>query len=65
VDEKDDFTRGYGLTPDELTRRAPVLKALNVVNYAPFIEQAADAGDAEALDRYKLRLSGALDLYSI
>jgi aminoglycoside phosphotransferase (APT) family kinase protein len=65
VDEKDDFTQGYGLTPDELTRRAPVLKALNVVNYAPFIEQAADAGDAEALDRYKLRLSGALDLYSI
>ena len=65
VDEKDEFTRGYGLTPDELARRAPALKALNLVNYAPFIEQAADANDTDALERYRLRLSGALDLYSM
>ena len=64
VDEKDAFTRGYGLSIEELERRAPAMKALNVINYAPFIERAAAAGDQEQMARYRLRLGGALDLYS-
>lgn len=34
IDEKEAFTRGYGVSPEELERRARALKALNVVNYA-------------------------------
>lgn len=65
VDEKDDFTQGYRLTPQDLERHAPVLKALNIVNYAPFIERAGEANDEEQVSRFRVRLSGALDLYSI
>jgi hygromycin-B 4-O-kinase len=64
VDEKEEFARGYELSPEELERHAPALKALNTINYAPFIERAAEANDVEQLERYRLRLSGALDLYA-
>ncbi len=65
VDEKDAFTRGYGIPPEELEQRAQTMKALNIVNYAPFIERAAEAGDEEQVARYRLRLGGTLDLYSL
>ena len=63
IDEKEAFTRGYQLAPEDLARRAPVVRALNIVNYAPFVEQAAHESDRDQLDRYRLRLSGGLDLY--
>lgn len=44
---------------------APVLKALNVTNYAPCIERAAAEGDERRLDQFRTRFSGALDLYSL
>jgi hygromycin-B 4-O-kinase len=44
---------------------APHLKALNLLNYAPYLQRAAEAGDAVQLERCRIRLSGALDLYSL
>ncbi len=41
------------------------MKAFNIVNYAPEIERIAEAKDATRLERYRTRLSGALDLYSL
>jgi hygromycin-B 4-O-kinase len=56
---------GYGLAPREVRDMAPYLKALNVINYVPYIERALETGDEAQLDRYRTRLSGALDLYSL
>jgi aminoglycoside phosphotransferase (APT) family kinase protein len=64
IDEKQEFLTGYGLPSKKLTEMAPVIKALNVINYAPFVEQFANLNDKAQLEHYKLRLSGALDLYS-
>lgn len=65
IDEKEIFLAGYGLDAPRLGEIAPVLKALNLVNYVPEIERLAAAKDAAQLARYRLRLSGALDLHSL
>ena len=44
---------------------APILKAINIINYAPFVERAAEEKDEQRLDQYRTRFSGALDLYSL
>jgi hygromycin-B 4-O-kinase len=44
---------------------APTLKAFNVINYAPYVEEAAKEGDKLRLEQYRTRFSGALDLYSL
>src|SRR5829696_4610413 len=63
IDEKEEFLRGYGLPGDELIEMAPILSALNVINYAPYIEEAEKANDTAQLENYRTRLSGSLDLY--
>ena len=40
------------------------MKALNLINYAPEVERLAESNDPARLEQYRLRLSGALDLYS-
>jgi aminoglycoside phosphotransferase (APT) family kinase protein len=65
IDEKQEFLLGYSLPSKKLTDIAPVIKALNLINYAPFVEQFANLNDKARLEQYKLRLSGALDLYSL
>lgn len=64
IDAKQAFLGGYGLREAEIVEMAPVLKALNILNYAPFVERAAEEGDEERLSQFRVRLSGALDLYS-
>lgn len=64
VDEKEVFLQGYGLPDKTLLEVMPVVKALNLIHYAPYIEQAVAANDKPQLANYKLRLSAALDLYS-
>ena len=44
---------------------APAIKALNVVNYAEQIALLVRQKDRAGLEQYRLRLSGALDLYSL
>ena len=65
VDAKHEFMAGYGLSESEVRDIAPVLKAINIMNYAPFVERAAAEGDKPKLEQYRTRLSGALDLYSL
>jgi aminoglycoside phosphotransferase (APT) family kinase protein len=65
IDAKQIFLSGYGVSEAKIQEMAPVLKALNIINYAPFVEQAAESGDQQRLDQYRTRFSGALDLYSL
>jgi aminoglycoside phosphotransferase (APT) family kinase protein len=68
MDEKDAFLDGYGLSPQEYRNRALGIKALNIINYAPFIERAYEVNDDRSkkyIDHMKTRLRGALDLYSV
>lgn len=63
IDQKGAFLKGYGLDEEMLVKLNPAIRALNTINYAPFIENAAEEGDEEQLQNFRLRLSGALDLY--
>lgn len=65
VDEKEAFLEGYGMRPGEVTRYGPLLASLNVINYAPVIEAAAASNDREELERFRARLKGAFDLFSM
>jgi aminoglycoside phosphotransferase (APT) family kinase protein len=65
IDEKQEFLQGYGLSEKEIVESAPFIKALNLLNYAPAIKRLAEAKDLERLEQQRIRLSGALDLYSL
>lgn len=65
VDAKHEFLLGYGLSQGEVREIAPVLKAINLLNYAPFVERTAEENDIPRLEQYRTRLSGALDLYTL
>lgn len=65
IDEKHAYLAGYGLDAARLAGIAPHLKALNLLNYAPYLQRAVDAGDAAQVERCRMRLGGALDLYSL
>jgi aminoglycoside phosphotransferase (APT) family kinase protein len=65
IDEKQLFIEGYGLNNQKLEEMAPLIKAFNIVNYHGVVEQAMKDHDREKLAGLKLRLIGALDLYSI
>jgi hygromycin-B 4-O-kinase len=65
IDEKHLFIDGYGLSNDEVAEMAPLIKAINIINYSNAIERAVEVRDHKTLDEFKLRLSGALDLYSL
>lgn len=65
IDEKHTFIDGYGIAAEQMEQMAPLIKALNILNYqsviAPFVEQ----GDQQKLAEFKLRLKGTLDLFSL
>jgi len=65
IDEKQVFLEGYGLPEKKVREIAPVMKAINIVNYAPEIERLAEAKDTVRLEQYRTRLGGALDFYSL
>jgi aminoglycoside phosphotransferase (APT) family kinase protein len=65
IDEKDLFIEGYGLNPKQVQEMSPLIKAFNIVNYSNAIAGAAESGDDKSLAQFRLRLSGALDLYSL
>jgi aminoglycoside phosphotransferase (APT) family kinase protein len=65
IDEKQEFLAGYGLPVKQFAEIAPVVKALNIINYAPQIEQMSESNDQAQIEQLRTRLSGALDLYSI
>lgn len=65
IDEKQILLEGYGLNAGKIREMMPVLKALNIINYAPSIERLAEKHDFRRLEQYRIRLSGALDLYCL
>jgi Ser/Thr protein kinase RdoA (MazF antagonist) len=65
IDEKQQFLAGYGVSDSFFTRLAPVIKALNIVNYEPAVQHLSKRERALKLKQYRLRLKGYLDLYSI
>src|SRR6185436_6633686 len=65
IDEKQEFLQGYGLSDKKLAELAPVIKALNLMNDAPQVERLVELNEKAQLERYRSRLSGALDLYSL
>ena len=65
VDDQEKFVTGYGMTPKRLAEIAPFVKAFNLLNYTDKINEALAAKDKAALEQFRMRLSGAFDLYSI
>lgn len=65
IDGKQYFLEGYGLSEKKMREIAPLVKAINLINYAPVIERMAQAKDAARLEQYRTRLGGALDLFSL
>ena len=65
IDEKQHFLDGYGLTEKKLEEIAPLMKAINIINYAPHIAHLAADKETTKLTQYRTRLAGTLDLYSL
>lgn len=65
IDAKHVFLEGYGLDEDEILAVSDVIKAINIINYAPYVAKAAEERDEALLAQYRTRFSGALDLYSL
>ncbi len=65
IDEKQLFLEGYGLKEKKIVGLMPLIKAINFINYAPEVERLAIEKDTAHLEKLRIRLSGALDLYSI
>lgn len=65
IDEKHMFIDGYELDNEQVAKMSPLIKAFNVINYSNAIERAVEVNDHKILGELKLRLNGALDLYSI
>jgi aminoglycoside phosphotransferase (APT) family kinase protein len=59
------FLEGYGLNGKQLMEIAPAMKVFNLLNYAPVIEQMVKDKQSAALDHYRARLHGALDMFSL
>lgn len=65
IDDKHAFIEGYGLRAEEVQQMAPLIKAFNILNYHGAAASAIAENDDEKLAEIKLRLSGALDLFSL
>ena len=65
IDEKHLFLEGYDLSIKQFEEMAPLIRAFNIINYSSAIEHAVATGDHKEIADFRLRLSGALDLYSL
>ncbi len=65
IDGKQYFLEGYGIGAKKFEEIAPLIKAINIINYAPEIERLYIAKETKQLEQFRTRLSGALDLYSL
>ena len=61
-DEKEAFLEGYELSPGQFERMVPVLRVLNLLNYAWAIGQASGDGQRQRVAWLKARLRGAFDV---
>jgi hygromycin-B 4-O-kinase len=65
IDAKQSFLEGYELDFDEFNKNAYSLTAFNIINYIPALERILKSRKKNVLELYKLRLEGALDLFSL
>lgn len=65
IDAKQHFIEGYGIQNRKLSDAMPLIKAFNILSYAPEVDGAAEKKDKLALERIRLRMAGAFDLYSL
>ena len=65
IDDKHLFIDGYELDNEQMTEMSPLIKAFNIINYSIPIERAVEVRDHKMLGEFRLRLNGALDLYSL
>jgi aminoglycoside phosphotransferase (APT) family kinase protein len=65
IDEKQQFLSGYGIADKQMDQISPATKALNIINYAPVVENLTARERTQKLKSYRMRLKGYLDLYSI
>lgn len=65
VDDKQFFLEGYGISAKKYLEIVKAIKALNIINYAPAIDNVIRLKNKSLLEFYKLRLSGDFDLYSL
>ncbi len=63
IDAKEVFLEGYEMSGEQIRQAAPYIRAVNQLQYAPFIERAAEQNDQHQLERLRTRLLGALNLY--
>ena len=64
IDEKQLFLEGYGIKEKKIAELMPVVKAINLINYAPEIERLAGEKDTAHLEALRTRLGGVLEMYS-
>jgi aminoglycoside phosphotransferase (APT) family kinase protein len=65
LDEKQIFIEGYGMALGEYLKIVNYIRAINIVNYAYFVESAYIAKDQMKIDVFQARLHGALDMFSL
>lgn len=65
TDEKHAFLEGYGIREKDFRDMAWAIKAINMLNYAMHIDVLSEKNDGRTLEKYRLRLNGNLDLYSL
>lgn len=65
IDAKQSFLEGYELDFTEFNRKAYSLTAFNIINYIPALDRILKSKKKNVLELYKLRLDGALDLFSL
>lgn len=64
IDEKQHFLDGYRVSETRFKQTAPMMKALNIVNYAFKVEHLPKRERTAQLKHYRMRLNGLLDLFS-
>lgn len=65
IDGKQAFIEGYGLALSDLDKTKQIIRVLNILHYAPYVQRAAEAKETARLAFYRMRLGGGLDLYAI
>jgi hygromycin-B 4-O-kinase len=65
VDAQWRYLEGYGLPDKKIMEMSTAIKVFNLLNYAPEIENIVQQKDKAKLEHYRIRLNGALDLFSL
>lgn len=65
IDGKQKFLEGYELDLEEFRKKYFALTLFNIINYIPALQRIIAKKDKNRLAFYKLRLDGAMDLFSI